>query len=156
MGSVKNALLPLSSSNEKCIPCKGKTFSRYKTIQQFFPECTEQNLPARLSFCMKYMQLNIRFIYHERNNCQDVMANLLESSVEKFCCFHLKADTAMLFLYSRIREYDQTTPVRIDSEDTDAVMMCAYAALIINGKLAIRRKRNNFSAKELCSKKCLK
>ena len=58
----------------------------------------------------------------------------------------------MLFLYSRVREYDQTTPVLIDSKDTDVVVMCAYAASIINGKLAIRRKRNNFKAKELCSK----
>ena len=84
------------------------------------------------------------------------MANLLESSVEKFCCFHLEADTAILFLYSRIRDYDQTSQVLIDSKDTDVVVMCAYAASIINGELAIRRKRNNFSAKELCSKKCLK
>ena len=62
----------------------------------------------------------------------------------------------MLFLYSRIREYDQTTPVLIDSEDTNVVLMCAYAASIINGELAIRRKRNTFSAKELCSKETSK
>ena len=50
----------------------------------------------------------------------------------------------MLFLYSRIKGFDQTTPVLIDSEDTDVVVMHAYAASIINGKLAIRHKRNNF------------
>ena len=88
--------------------------------------------------------------------CPDISSSLLKSSVEKFCCFHLEADTAMLFLYSRIREYDQTKPVLIDSEDTDVVVMCAYAASIINGELAIRRKRNNFSAKELCSKEMSK
>ena len=62
----------------------------------------------------------------------------------------------MLFLFSRIRENDKTTPVLTDSEDTDLVVMCAYAATIINGELAIRRKRNNFSAKELCSKEMSK
>ena len=56
------------------------------------------------------------------------------------CYLHFEADTAMLFLYSRIKKYDQSTPVLIDSEDTDVVVMCAYAASIINGKLAIRRK----------------
>ena len=62
----------------------------------------------------------------------------------------------MLFLYSRIWEYDQTTPVLIDSEDADLVVMCACAVSIINGELAIRRKRNNFSAKGLCSKEMFK
>ena len=36
------------------------------------------------------------------------------------------------------------------------VVMCAHAASIINGELAIRRKRNHFSAKELCSKEMSK
>ena len=62
----------------------------------------------------------------------------------------------MLFLFSRIRKNGKTTPVLIDSEDTDVVVMCAYAAAIISGELAIRRKRNNFSAKELCSKEMSK
>ena len=35
-------------------------------------------------------------------------------------------------------------------------MMCALAASIINGELAIRRKRNHFRAKELCSKEMSK
>ena len=62
----------------------------------------------------------------------------------------------MLFLFFRIRKNGKTTPVLIDSEDTDVVVMCAYAAAIISGELAIRRKRNNFSAKELCSKEMSK
>ena len=44
----------------------------------------------------------------------------------------------MLFLFSRIIEYDQTTLVPIDSEDTD--VLYTYAASIINGEHAIRRK----------------
>ena len=44
----------------------------------------------------------------------------------------------MLFLYSRIKGYYQTTTVLIDLEkDTDALVITAYAASIFNGKLAI-------------------
>ena len=50
-----------------------------------------------------------------------------------------EADTAALFLYSRIKEHNQTTPVLIDSEYADVVVTCAYA-VSINGKLATRCK----------------
>ena len=81
------------------------------------------------------------------------MSSLLKTSVEKFCCFHLEAYTAMLFLYSRIREYDQTTPALTDSEDTDVVVMYAYAASTINGELAIRGNLQRTSAQKKCLKK---
>ena len=31
---------------QKCIPCKGQTFSKYKRVQQFFSEYSEQNPSA--------------------------------------------------------------------------------------------------------------
>ena len=72
------------------------------------------------------MQTNNKIIiYHEKNNCQDISSSFLKSSFEKFCRFHLETDTTMLSSYSRIKEYDQTTPVLIDSENADVVMMCA-------------------------------
>ena len=46
MGMSKAFCLLCGWSNKKCIPCKGKTFSRYKRIQQFFPESTEKNPSA--------------------------------------------------------------------------------------------------------------
>ena len=48
----------------------------------------------------------------------------------------------MLFLSFRIREYDQTTVILIDSEDTYVVVLCAYTASIINGELGIRCEKN--------------
>ena len=54
MGSVQSALLLILVGKQKCIPCKGKTFSRYKRIQLFFPEFTEQNPSAdfpEITFC---------------------------------------------------------------------------------------------------------
>ena len=87
------------------------------------------------------MQTNNKIIiYHEKNNCQDISSSFLKSSFEKFCRFHLETDTTMLLSYSRIKEYDQTTPVPIDSENADLVMMCAQAASIINGEIAITHK----------------
>ena len=65
------------------------------------------------------------------------MSGLLKSSVANYC-LHLKVATTMLFLYSRIKGYYQTTTVLIDLEkDTDAVVITAYAASIFNGKLAV-------------------
>ena len=87
------------------------------------------------------MQANNKIIiYHEKNNCQDISSSFLKSSFEKFCRLHLETDTTMLPSYSRIKEYDQTTPVLIDSENADVVMMCAQAASIINGEIAITHK----------------
>ena len=82
--------------------------------------------------CRNEMQTNKRFIYHERNKCQDISFSLLKSSVEKFCCLHIEAHTARLFLYSRIREYDQTTVVLIYLEDTDIMVVRGYLCSIIN------------------------
>ena len=56
-----------------------------------------------------------------------------------------------MILYSRIRQYDQTTPLLIDSEDTDVVVMCTNAASIINDKLSIRHKGTTS-----VQRKCLK
>ena len=62
----------------------------------------------------------------------------------------------MLFLYSRIREMNQLCPVLIDSEDADVVVLCAYAASVIDGELYIKRKNATINCKELCSKEMTK
>ena len=50
----------VGGQKKKCIPCKRKTFSRYKRIQEFFPESTVQNpfggFPE-ITFCTE-MQTN--------------------------------------------------------------------------------------------------
>ena len=86
-------------------------------------------------FALKFKQLNKIFIYQKRNNCQHISSSLLKISVEKFCCLHLQAHTAMLLLYSKIREYDQTTPVLTN------LVMCVYAASVINGTCTQTQKK---------------
>ena len=149
----------LAVQTKTVFPAKERHFPGTKQFSSLFQTLLNKiHLQAFLKshFALKCKQLSIRFTYHEKNNCQDISSSLLKSSVKKFCCFHLEDDTVMLFLYSGIREFDQTTPVLIDSEDADVVVMWTYTASIVNGELAIRRKRNNFRAKELCSKEMSK
>ena len=120
VGSVKSALLPMLVIKQKM-----HSLQRKDIFQEF--SIFSQNPWNRIrlqAFLKSYLalrckQINKRFVYHERNNCRDISSSLPKSSVN-------------VFLYSRIREYDQITPVLIDSEDTDVVIMCAYAASIIN------------------------
>ena len=133
----------MSVVKRKMYSYKEKTLSRYKRIQQFLPESIEQNPPVgcpQIRFRIE-IQTNKKEIYL---SC-DILSSLLKSSVEKFCCPYLEAETAILFLYSRTKEYDQTTVVMTDSEDTDVVVMCAYATSTVNDELQCKRpllKRN--------------
>ena len=144
-------------SNKKCIAAKGRHFQSIKGINIFFQN--PLNKFRRQAFLKSYLalrckQINKRFVYYERNNCQDILSSLLKSSDKKLCCLHLEADTARLFLFYSIRGYDQITPVLIDSKETYVVVICVYAASIINGEFAIRRKRQ--VQRTSAQKKCLK
>ena len=133
-------------------------FQVQKNSAVFFQNpLNKQHLQAFLKshFALRCKQINKRFIYHERNSSQDISSGLLKNSVEKFCCPHLETDIDMFFFYSNM-EYDETAPVLIDSEDTNIVVTCGYAASIVNCKLLIKCKRKNFSAKDLCSKEMSK
>ena len=100
-------------------------------------------------FSFQCRTLNKRFIYHEQNICDDISSSSLHESVENLQCSHLEADIAILVVYSKIREDNQTTPV---SEDSDVVVLCAYASTITNGQLTLKRKRSIIDCKQLCSK----
>ena len=45
---------------------------------------------------------------------------MLKTPAEKVCCLQLAPDTAMLILYFRVRDYDQTTKGRIDNPSNQA------------------------------------
>ena len=71
-------------------------------------------------------------------------------------CSHLEADTAMLFIYSRIRVLGDTSAVLIDAEDADVVVLAAYASSIIDGQLTVKRKKVIIDSKTLCSREMAK
>ena len=149
----------VGGQTKNVFPAKERHFPDVKEFNGFFENplnkiCLQAFLKSH--FVLRRKEINKGFIYPEKNNCQYILSSLLKSSAEKFYCLYLEADTAMLFLYSRTKRYYQTTPVLIDSEDADVVVMWTYTASIVNGELAIRRKRNNFRAKELCSKEMSK
>ena len=119
----------MGGQTKNVLPAKERYFPGIKEFNSFFQNPLNKiSLQAFLKshFVLRRKQINKRFIYHEKNNCQDIFSNLLKSSVANYCCLHLKADTTMLFLYSRIKGYYQTTPVLIDLEkDTDAAVITA-------------------------------
>ena len=49
-----------------------------------------------------------------------ILFSLLKTPAEKVCCLQLAHDTAMLILYFRVRDYDQTTKGRIDNPSNQA------------------------------------
>ena len=66
-------------------------------------------------------------------------------------CYHLEADTAMLFTYAQFRRNGVTKPAVIDSEDTDVVVLCAFASSKYNGILGLKRKKIIVDCGRLCS-----
>ena len=71
-------------------------------------------------------------------------------------CSHLEADTAMLFIYSRITVLGDTSAVLIDAEDADVVVLAAYASSIIDGQLTVKRKKEIIDCKILCPREMAK
>ena len=100
--------------------------------------------------------INKRFIYHERQKCEDISSSLLKGPVHNLQCSHLEADTAMLFIYSRIRVLGDTSAVLIDAEDADVVVLAAHASSVIDGQLTVKRKKVIIDCKTLCSKEMAK
>ena len=145
----------VGGQTKNVFPAKERHFPGIKEFNGFFENplnkiCLQAFLKSH--FVLRRKEINKGFIYPEKNNCQDILSSLLKSSAEKFCCLYLETDTAMLFLYSRTKGYYQTTPVLIDSEDTDVVVISAYAtSIMVNLQSDV-----SFNAKDLCSKKICK
>ena len=51
-----------------------------------------------------------------------------------------------------MRESGITEDIVIDAEDTDVVVLCAYAAHKLNGSLGLKRKGSIYDCKKLCTK----
>ena len=100
--------------------------------------------------------INKRFIYHERQKCEDISTSVLKGPVHNLQCSHLEADTAMLYIYSRIRVLGNTSAVLIDAEDADVVVLAAYASSMIDGQLTVKRKKEIIDCKTLCSREMAK
>ena len=94
----------------------------------------------------------IRFVYSLRSNCWDLSAENEDAQIKEFQCYHIEADTILLYIYSQLRKNGINDVVAIDAEDTDVIVLAAYVALQINGDLGIKKKRDIFDCKSLCSK----
>lgn len=91
----------------------------------------------------------VQFFYSVGPQCWNMTTSKRESNFE---CEHIEADTAIFFIYSRIRQSGVCSDVVIDSEDTDVLILSAHVAHSLDGALAIKRKHNIINCKTLCSR----
>ena len=85
-------------------PAKERHFPGIKELYSFFQNPLNKILLLAFlkpHFTLKCKQLNKSFIYHERNNCQDVLSNLLKVSVEKFLLLSLRSQYRHVSLVSQ-------------------------------------------------------
>ena len=88
------------------------------------------------------------YIYSVRDRCSDLQKG---TELEQFTCQHTEADTILLYVYYQLRQSGVEDTVLIDAEDTDVIVLAAYAAHQIEGPLGIKRKGFVYDCKKLCS-----
>ena len=99
---------------------------------------------------------NINFIYSLRNKCWKLLNIDENPELKEFECHHIEADTIIFYLYSQIRKKDAVTPVVIDAEDTDVLVLAAHVAHKVNGTLGLKRKKEIYDCKQLCTEEVSK
>ena len=93
----------------------------------------------------------VKVIYSVRDKCEDISVSP-HRRIADYECEHSEADTILLHIYSKMRSMGITNDVVVDAEDTDVVVMCAYAAHKINGTLGLKRQGSVYDCRELCTK----
>ena len=93
---------------------------------------------------------NHPIFYSLRSNCWDLSAENENAQIKEFQCYHIKADTTLLYIYLKLKMYGINDAVVIDAEDADVIVLDAYVAHQINGDLGIKKKGNIFDCKSLC------
>eukprot|EP00794_Sanderia_malayensis_P017851 gene17851-19634_t len=99
---------------------------------------------------------NINLIYSVRNKCWKLLNTEENLEIKEFECHHIEADTILFFLYSQIRKQDAVVPVVIDAEDTDVLVLAAHVAHKVNGILGLKRKKEIYDCKQLCTEEVSK
>ena len=149
----KHSAAYVGGQTKNVFPAKEKHFPSIKGFNSFCHNPLNKIRPQvflKSHFALRCKQIYKRFFYHERNNCQDISSSLLKCSVKKFCCTQ-KPIQSWCSCISGSGNMIKQLQYWLIQKNTD-VVMCAYAVSTINGELAIRRRMNNFSAKDLCSK----
>ena len=67
----------------------------------------------------------IRFVYSLRSNCWDLSAENEDAQITEFQCYHIEADTILLYIYSQLRKNGINDAVVIDAEDIDVIVLAA-------------------------------
>ena len=89
---------------------------------------------------------DVKFVYSLRNKCWNLSSGF---EVPAYQCQHMEADTIVFYIYSQMRKAGVNDIVIIDAEDTDVVVLAAYATTKVTGALGIRRRNKIYNCKLL-------
>jgi hypothetical protein len=128
------------------------TINQFKTFFQNNANKTRLQEFLKVEFKYRCQENGISILYTTRNRCDNLSAVLPTRQYHNYSCNHIEADTAMFYVYSEIRKSGDESPVVIDSEDADVVVLSAYVSHRIDGCLAIKRKKGIFDCKQLCNR----
>ena len=99
--------------------------------------CSSQTQAIKLDFKTQRYK-NIDFIYSVQKSCIDLTS---ENEIQEFQCQYYEADTIVLFIYYQIRSVANIdNDVVLDVEDTDVIVLAAYASYRTDSKLLLKRK----------------
>jgi hypothetical protein len=98
---------------------------------------------------------NITVVYCTRGESYDISKSPIEPTPQ-FANDHIEADTSIFYVVSQLRQLESQSQIVIDSEDMDVVVLSAHVAHIVDGQLAIKRKKGVFDCRQLCSEKMAK
>ena len=87
-----------------------------------------------------------------RSNGWDLSAENEDAQIKEFQCYHIEADTILLYIYSQLKKNGINDAVVIDADDTDVIVLAVHVAHQINGDLGMKKKGDIFDCKSLCSK----
>ena len=93
---------------------------------------------------------HVQILYSLTDNCWNLSGIGGNEQVCDYQCSHVEADSILLYIYLQLRKKGDQSPVVIDAEDTDVVVLAAYVAHTTDGILGIRRKKIVIDCRKLC------
>ena len=84
---------------------------------------------------------HFQILYSVTDRRWNLSCNGDNEQVYDYQCSHVEADSILLYIYLQLRRKGDQSPVVIDAEDTDVVVLAVYVAHTTDGILALEGKR---------------
>ena len=146
---------------ERASRSKGQIVPRvYPKLHEKFPSATDFKRLLCSSENKSRIQnlVKNKLLITDRSNLPDIIYSCGSTAVDlktgkevtEFQCNQSEADTIMFSIYSAIRSHGLADHVVLDMNDTDCYVQAAAISNMLPGVLAIRRKQQFITARELC------